>query len=146
MIIREDANTRRLYKLEREYFRGEPELPMKTLQDLAYKIWEEEGYTGKYYGTKAKPIPPVVSGKGTKYNGRYYSYFDGQKIELARTERKKYVLIHEMVHALGYDKHDRKFVEKYFDLLETFGVCDHRELLYIGIEYNLVEEPEADIW
>jgi hypothetical protein len=138
MIFREDITTRRIYKFEKEYFRGEPLMPMKTLQALAQKIWEWEG--------KEEPLPRVVSGKGTKYNGRYYSYFDGEKIELARSERNKVVLIHEMVHALGYDDHDADFTMKYFELLEQFGICSHRDLLYIGIEYKLVEEPDADIW
>jgi hypothetical protein len=138
MIFREDINTRKIYKFEREYFWGEPSLPMKMLQDLANRIWESEG--------KEEPLPRVVSGKGTKYSGRYFSYFDGEKIELARSERKRTVLIHEMVHALGYDKHDDGFACKYFELLEQFAGCSRRELLYIGIEYKLVEEPEADIW
>ena len=138
MIFREDITTRRLYKFEKEYFWGEPCLPMKYLQELAQKIWESEG--------KEEPLPRVVSGKGTKYSGRYFSYFYGEKIELARSERKKFVLIHEMVHALGYDKHDSEFACKYFELLDQFGICSRRDLLYIGIEYKLVEEPEADIW
>lgn len=146
MVFRKDINTRRLYKFEREYFRGEPELPMRVLQTLAKKIWEEEGHAGKYLFDEVKPLPLVVSGRGTKYNGRYYSFYDGKRIEIARTERKKYVLIHEMVHALGYDEHDCRFTKKYFDLLETFGICSRKELLYIGIEYGLVEEPDADIW
>ncbi len=138
MVFREDITTRRLYKFEKEYFWGEPSMPMKVLKELAAKIWESEG--------KEEPLPRVVSGKGTKYSGRYFSYFDGDKIELARSERKKFVLIHEMVHALGYDKHDSEFTCKYFELLDQFGICSRRDLLYIGIEYKLVEEPEADIW
>lgn len=146
MVFRNDITTRRIYKFEKEYFRGEPSMPMKVLRDLAKKIWEEEGFAGKYFGDKVKPLPRVVSGKGTKYNGRYYSYFDGDKIVLARSERNKVVLIHEMVHALGYDNHDADFTMKYFELLEQFGICSRRDLLYIGIEYKLVEEPDADIW
>ena len=138
MVFRDDITTRRIYKFEKEYFRGEPSMPMKYLQELAQKIWDSEG--------KEEPLPRVVSGKGTKYNGRYYSYFDGEKVELARSERKRTVLIHEMVHALGYDDHDSEFACKYFELLEQFAGCSRRDLLYIGIEYKLVEEPEADIW
>lgn len=138
MVFRNDITTRRIYKFEKEYFRGEPSMPMEVLKDLAKKIWEWE--------YKEEPLPRVVSGKGTKYNGRYYSYFDGEKIVLARSERNKVVLIHEMVHALGYDNHDADFTMKYFELLEQFGICSRRDLLYLGIEYKLVEEPEADIW
>ena len=139
-------DTRRLYKFEKEWFRGEPNLPMKALQELAYDIWKEAGYTGYYHGDKVKPMPAVVAGKGTKYNGRYYSYCDGERVELARNERKKFVLIHEMVHALGYGDHDEAFVDKYFELLDHYKVCDRRTLLQVGIEYGIREEPEADIW
>lgn len=139
-------DTRRLYKFEKEWFRGEPNLPMKALQELAYDIWKEAGYTGYYHGDKVRPMPTVVAGKGTKYNGRYYSYCDGERVELARNERKKFVLIHEMVHALGYGDHDEAFVDKYFELLDHYKVCDRRTLLQVGIEYGIREEPEADIW
>lgn len=138
MIFRDDITTRRIYKFEKEYFRGEPLMPMKYLQELAQKIWDSEG--------REDPMPRVVSGSGTKYNGRYYSYFDEGRVELARSERKRTVLIHEMVHALGYDNHNDDFTCKYFELLEQFAGCSRRDLLYIGIEYKLVEEPEADIW
>lgn len=136
-------DTRRLYKFEKEWFRGEPNLPINKLQDLAYDIW---CYTGPYPFYKAKPLPAVVAGNGTKYNGRYYSYYDGERVVLARNERKKFVLIHEMVHALGYDDHDEEFVDKYFELLDYYNVCDRRTLTQIGVEYGLCEEPEADIW
>ena len=122
---------------------------MNRLQDLAYDIW---CYAGPHFHnfldkTKpAKPIPAVVAGKGTRYNGRYYSYYDGERIVLARNERKKFVLIHEMVHALGYDDHDEAFVEKYFELLDYYNVCDSRTLTQIGVQYGLCEEPDADIW
>ena len=139
-------DTRRLYKFEKEWFRGEPNLPIKALQELAYDIWKEAGYTGYYHGDKVRPMPTVVAGKGTKYNGRYYSYCDGERVELARNERKKFVLIHEMVHALGYGDHDEAFVDKYFELLDHYKVCDRRTLLQVGIEYGIREEPEADIW
>ena len=139
-------DTRRLYKFEKEWFRGEPNLSIKVLQELAYDIWKEAGYTGHYHGDEVKPMPTVVAGKGTKYNGRYYSYCDGERVELARSERKKFVLIHEMVHALGYDDHDEDFVDKYFELLDHYKVCDRRTLLQIGVEYGIREEPEADIW
>ena len=139
-------DTRRLYKFEKEWFRGEPNLPMKALQELAYDIWKEAGYTGYYHGDKVRPMPTVVAGKGTRYNGRYYSYCDGERVELARNERKKFVLIHEMVHALGYGDHDEAFVDKYFELLDHYKVCDRRTLLQVGIEYGIREEPEADIW
>lgn len=135
------TDTRRLYKFEKEWFRGEADVSMKTLQDLAKAIWKEE-----LPWNSNKPIPKVVAGKGTKYNGRYYSYYDGERIVIARSERKKFVLVHEMVHALGHDDHDEDFVEQYFDLLHNYKVCDRRALRTIGISYGICEEPNADIW
>lgn len=139
-------DTRRLYKFEKEWFRGEPNLPMKVLQELAYDIWKEAGYTGHYYGDKVKPLPAVVAGNGTRYNGRYYSYCDGERVELARSERKKFVLIHEMVHALGYDDHDEAFVDKYFELLDHYKVCDMSTLCTIGANYGIWYNPVGDIY
>ena len=139
-------DTRRLYKFEKEWFRGEPNLPIKALQELAYDIWKEAGYTGYYHGDKVRPMPTVVAGKGTRYNGRYYSYCDGERVELARGERKKFVLIQEMVHALGYGDHDEDLADKSFELLDYYKVCDRRTLIMIGMEYGLREEPDADIW
>lgn len=145
-LAKRRRDTRRLYKFEAEWFRGEPSLPMNVLQELAHDIWKEAGHTGHYHGDKVKPMPAVVAGKGTKYNGRYYSYCDGERIVLARNERKKFVLIHEMVHALGYDDHDEEFVDKYFELLDYYKVCSMRDLLYAGIQYGLRQEPDADVW
>ncbi len=54
------------------------------------------------------------------YNGRLYSYFDGSRIVLARNERKVFVVIHELVHAMGKDYHDEKFIDRYFDLLVSY--------------------------
>lgn len=141
MQFRKDITTRRIYKFESDYFRGQPTLPMGELSELAKKVWRRESGSDKpprKYG-----FPNVVAGPGTKYNGRYYSYFDGEKIQLARNERKKFVLIHEMVHALGYDEHDRKFMQKYFELLVAYKVCTRRELLRAGLKFKLVQAPRA---
>lgn len=140
MTFNKNVSTRHLYRFEREYFWGEILQPIEYLRTLAKKIWTEEGRAGKYLFDTVEPMPSIVAGKGTRYNGRYYSYYDGERIELARSERKVSVLIHEMVHALGYDKHDQAFVEKYFQLLEDFGRCDREYLLAAGAMYGIVTE------
>jgi hypothetical protein len=77
---------------------------------LASKIWQDAA-------SPSKKLPQIVAGRGDRYNGRFYSYFDGDRIVLARNERKTFVLIHELVHAMGSDYHDDKFVDKYFEML-----------------------------
>ena len=39
-------DTRRLYKFEKEWFRGEPNHQMKVLREIARDIWKEAGYNG----------------------------------------------------------------------------------------------------
>jgi hypothetical protein len=90
---------------------------MASVHALARSIWKLSAPDGK-------PLPKIVAGRGDRYNGRLYSYYDGEKIVLARNERKKFVLIHELVHALGFGYHNSRFVEKYFELLVRF----HRPL------------------
>lgn len=105
------VDTRRLYRFEEEELRGRPILPIANLRALARRIWKKFG---------KKKLPPVVAGRGDFYNGRLYSYYDGDRIVLARNERRKFVLIHEIVHALGHDNHDRRFVEQYCSLLRRY--------------------------
>lgn len=133
------TNTRRLYRFEAEWFYGQPLLPMKDLQKVAQKIWKEAGRSGHYLFDKVMPMPAVIAGKGTRYNGRYYSYYDpdSNKIVLARNERKMFVLIHEMVHALGFNDHDEKFVDKYFDLLDHYKVSSRECLEVVSESYGI---------
>lgn len=102
-------DTRRLYAFEEKFFRGSKQLPIGKLKLLAARIWKREGIR--------RPLPPIVAGKGMRYLGRYYSYFDGKQVVLARSERRAFVLIHELVHAMGFDYHNSSFVERYFELL-----------------------------
>ena len=81
-------------------------------------LWDH--YAPKYNVTKS--MPEVVFGPGVKYHGRYLSYTGGDyggpdKIELCPGQRNFYVLIHELVHALGPVQHGVKFAEVYHDLL-----------------------------
>lgn len=116
-VAKRRNDTRKLYRFEGERFRGQPLRTIKELRRLGRKIWSTCG---------KGQIPPIVAGRGDLYNGRLYSYYDGLRIVLARNERRKYVLIHEMVHALGHDDHDAKFVKKYQNLLKRYN-SDVRE-------------------
>lgn len=113
-------DTRRLYRFEEESLRAKPILPMATLIKTANRIWEKDG---------RGDLPPIVAGRGDFYNGRLYSYYDGEKIVLARNERRKFVLIHEIVHALGHDNHDAAFVNKYHKLLQKYDRTVNRPTL-----------------
>ena len=82
-------------------------------------LWDH--YAPKYNVTRK--MPDLIFGPGTKYHGRYLSYTVARKpgqawlIELSPGERNFYVLIHELVHALGPTQHGIKFAEIYHDLL-----------------------------
>jgi hypothetical protein len=113
--------TRKLYRFEEERLGGKPVLKMKTLRKLGRRVWKKHGGRRK--------LPPIVAGRGDLYNGRLYSYYDGEKIVLARNERRKFVLIHELTHALGCDDHDRKFIQRYCRLLRLHDPSIQRKTL-----------------
>lgn len=115
---RKMVDTRRLYKLENDmyYDRRYAELTKqrtyKFISTLAKKIWK---------GEKIKhTMPEVKFGKGTPHCGAMYSWCDGDTIELARTQRDVLTLIHELVHGIGFDDHDKKFVRKEMELLQKY--------------------------
>jgi len=87
-------------------------------------------------------IPEIRFGKGiyhTQARGKnfYYSWCDRQTIELAPTQRDMITLIHEMVHALGYDYHDSRFVGKYIYLLKKYAGISKKELILGMKEYSV---------
>lgn len=121
------VETRRLYKLEGELYtkrkfraitKQQPEL---VLKNLAQKIWKQEGYQ--------KKLPNIRFGKGIMHGTMYYSWCDGETIELAPKQRDVLTLIHELVHAMGYDYHDKPFVMKELLLLTKYTEID-QELLF----------------
>lgn len=73
-----------------------------------------------------KPIPMIKAGKGTWFGGYWYSYYSvDEGIVLSRSQRNIITLIHEIVHHLGYDEHDSKFVKQYFKIFKTcYGFSD----------------------
>jgi len=128
------VDTRRLYRFEAKYFRGTDAskvLPMKTLRRLANRIWKKYG--------KGKPLPWVAAGKGTYYGKLWLSYSQGDYIQLARNQRNFLVLIHELIHSMGYDDHDRLFIKTYLKILEEYLKLDHDELHSAAKEYKLVK-------
>ena len=130
---REMVNTRRLYKFEGEFFNLLPyrymtvQMNLTTLRNIANILWNGENTT--WFS-----IPEVRFGKGL-YHGTargkkyYYSWCDRQTIELAPTQRDILTLIHEMVHALGYDYHDTRFVGKYVEMLTKYAGVPKKELI-----------------
>lgn len=112
-VAKQRLFTRRLYNFEEVFFRGKPTLKMATLRKLAVRVWKDEG-------RDIAKLPRISGGKGVRYNGRYYSYCDGEDIVLVRNERRKFVLLHELVHAMGYDYHNRPFTRKYLELLNKY--------------------------
>ncbi len=117
---REMVNTRKLYRLEttlyrRRAFRGitqQRNLPM--LRRLAKFIWKKERRS-------LNTIPTIRFGKGTLHCGKRYSWCDGKTIELAPGQRDILTLIHELVHAMGYDFHDKYFVDRQRKLLIRYS-------------------------
>lgn len=125
--------TRKLYKMEEELYTYQPfnrltkQLSLPTLKRLAKNIWMEE--------CPSRKIPTIQFGKGTLHVGRYYSWCDGETIELAPTQQDKLTLIHELVHAMGYDDHDTRFVRRYRQLLKK----------YAPVETELIEEKFQEL-
>ena len=115
--LQRTLDTKRVYRFEGLYFRGHRlnrDLPIKKLRQIAYKTWPSY---------LKSTFPKIKTGTGTKYNGRYYSYFqEGVGIILSRNQRNVLTLLHELTHALGHGEHDHKFVNKYFKLLSKFGM------------------------
>jgi hypothetical protein len=111
-------DTRRLYKLEgdmycdRRYSNITKQRPYKFLLSLAKKIWKKENIKSD--------MPQIRFGIGTPHGGVRYSWCDGETIELVKTQRDILTLIHELVHGMGFDYHDKKFVRKEMELLNKY--------------------------
>jgi len=131
-------NTRRVYLFEAQYFHGHPlsrNMPMAKLRRIAMKIWHDLFSTS---GRDYYPLPNIRAGRGVKYNGSLYSYYEKYYgIVLARNQRNIVILIHELTHALGYDDHDKAFVNQYFKLLRKFTDIDSRSLNRARIKYKI---------
>lgn len=106
--------TRRIYKFEGECFHGSyysKQRRIKYLRSEAIYIWRKMKFK--------EEMPKLTAGKGVLNNGFWYSYYsidDG--IVLSRSQRNIITLVHEIVHHLGYDEHDHKFLKQYFNILK----------------------------
>lgn len=125
------VETRRLYKLEGDLYGKKKfreitkQQSLTTLQQLARKIWKEEGCK--------KQLPEIRFGKGTNHGPSYYSWCDGETIELAPKQRDILTLIHELAHAMGHDYHNKPFVMQELLLLMKYTPLD-TELLEITFQ------------
>ncbi len=119
-------DTRRLYRLEQELYYSKAfssitkQQPLRHLTALAEFIWKKEKMKHR--------IPTIRFGKGTPHNSIPFSWCDGETIELAKTQRDELTLIHEIVHAMGYDDHDKNFVTKELTLLEKYTTIKQEDL------------------
>lgn len=110
--MNEAVKTRNLYRFEDIYFKSTPVTKLRSMAELRSMAKR-----------LMKNPPKIIASKGIKYNGRYLSYQLEDEIHLVRNQREYLTLVHELVHAMGYDYHDRKFVDCYFDILESeFGL------------------------
>lgn len=113
------ADTRRLYSFEVARLR-DPSLNklrrIDALRAFAESVWLSEK------PRNCSRMPQIVAGKGFYQSGRYLSYCEGRwRIVLARHERNRLVLLHELVHSLGYGTHGVRFRRRYLSILKRFG-------------------------
>lgn len=116
---RRAAETRRLYSFEVERLK-DPSLNrirrIEPLRVFAERVWLSEK------PRNCSRIPQIVAGDGYYQSGRYLSYCEGRwRIVLARHERNRLVLLHELIHALGYGTHGVRFRRRYLSVLKRYG-------------------------
>lgn len=129
IAARRAAETRRLYRFESIALPAISKFacadtPMAELRAFAVRVWRAE---------TTRKIPRIVAGAGDRPDpdATWYSYCNWPErdfIMLARHQRNRSVVLHELVHALGYGTHGRRFVRKYFSLLATYARCDRAKL------------------
>lgn len=108
---RRAALTRRLYAWESEFVIPVRQQSMRALRAWARKVWEDMAHPR--YG-----CPVIVAGNGHRQNGRWMSYCEGRsRIVLARQDRNRRILAHELAHALGPETHGIRFQERYAEIL-----------------------------
>lgn len=130
-------NTNKIYKFEALAFRYHPFGKIYSIEELRYianKIW-------KHRNKRKHQDLVIVCGQGVLQNGRYLSYYQHtgkhHKVVLARNQRDIVTLVHEIVHAQGYDDHDDRFVKKVLFYLEYLGY-NKSELRTIAKEYKII--------
>jgi len=124
---RQMINTRRLYKLEHKLcddgtFRHlSKQRSLKFLRELTNIIWKSERIK--------LDVPEIRFGPGVSHGTMMYSWCDGVTVELVKSQQDVITLIHELVHALGYDYHDRDFVEMELYMLMKYTPVN-KNILY----------------
>ena len=105
-------DTRRVYAFELHL--AGPNQPIRRLRALARRIWSAES-------KRRDRCPTIVAGRGTPLKTKLSSYCYGRsRIVLARNQRDRVTLIHEMVHALGCETHGDRFQRRYAELLGKY--------------------------
>lgn len=117
--------TRQLYRFEGDTSAWPTEFtekrPVSELRQWVHAHWS-------YYRIRATPFdsPPDVSAvKGLLHNGRErMSWYDSNNhlIGFAPSQRNLITAVHEIVHSLGKDYHDKDYVDLYFKVLDNCGL------------------------
>lgn len=119
-VTRAMVETRRLYRFEKLFFAEgfvARERSIEYLRELAARVWTKHGRRGvRVPDIKLDRTEPVSYCRG---------YVD---IGIVPQQKSIDVLLHELVHAIGYRNHGRSFVRKYVELLVEFGGCEEGEL------------------
>lgn len=137
--VRKMLDTRAVYRFERTCEHALPramraERPMAELQALAAKVWADYGRTHELY---------VRADTGTSHCGKNVSYCQGGRdgegreyadIVLARHERRPFVVLHELAHALGNWNHGPRFVRCYIKLMVKYGGAKRADLVAMMAE------------
>jgi hypothetical protein len=129
------VNTRTLYKFEDAFFSKKEyrhllkKLTRKKLIAIAEYVWAKEHMNS--------PLPEIRFGKGIYHCGTYVSWCDGVTIELVPQQREIATLLHELVHAVGHQLHNAKFVDTYVKFLTKYTDIPKTELVNTMKEYNV---------
>lgn len=124
--IQAGIDTRNLYRFENEYAWPNRMVKMRSMKNLR-----------RMANRVMKAPPKIVAHKGTYYGGRYLSYQCDDGIFLARNQREYLTLIHELVHAMGYNYHDKVFVSRYFNLLTKLFGLNKTKLINDARQYGV---------
>lgn len=138
--------TRRVYDAEEEILSRylNRRLKMPVLKSLASWIAFNSGAEV----VRAGRFPVVVAGRGLKDPGGYSSYCEtwpkrmrrAPRIVLARHQRTRKYLIHELAHALGpfgEELHGRAFMRRYLDMLAVFGRVDRMYVELVMLSHGV---------
>ena len=125
--------TRRLYKFEGDWFKRtffSKSRKIEYLRSEAIYIWRKMKFT--------KPMPNIKAGKGTWFGGYWYSYYSvSEGIVLSRSQRNIVTLVHEIVHHLGHNEHDRNFVRQYFKIFKKCYGFNDNQIEFLRYVYKL---------